>query len=94
MFRKFFYAAAGLFLLVLAFHLGNTRATAQGAGSFISISAAQPGYGTSTVAWALTSDGRVYYAGSPGSPFELVGTIGGSTTTIPQSWGQVKERYR
>lgn len=88
MFRKFFYAAAGLFLLALAFHLGNTRATAQGAGTFVSIATYN---GT---AWALTSDGRVYYTTNPGVPFTLVGTIGGATTGIPQSWGQVKERYR
>jgi len=61
MMRNFFYAAAGVFLLALAFHLGSTTAKAQGTGQFIGITWAAGGDDL----FALTSDGRVYVSTPP-----------------------------
>jgi hypothetical protein len=92
MFRKFFYAAAGVFLLALSFHLGNTTATAQGTGQFVALC-----MNADSRLVALTSDGRVYAAPSYSvlGTWHFQGTISsGPTPTTSQSWGQVKERYR
>ena len=94
MMRNFFYAAAGEFLLALAFHLGSTTATAQGTGQFVSITSSSNGGGYA--AWALTSDGRVYvkYGGSNNWSYEGSITGGAPVPATQQSWGQVKARYR
>ena len=62
----------------------------QGAGTFVDLEYdANGGYMT-----ALTNDGRVF--AKPGTTWVLQGTIaaGSPVTATPQSWGQVKERYR
>lgn len=91
MFRKFFYAAAGVFLLALSFHLGNTTATAQATGQFVSIAYTNVGL------IAITADGQVYQSDNYqlGQHWALIGTIvGAPVPATQQSWGQVKSRYR
>jgi hypothetical protein len=92
MFRKFFYAAAGAFLLALSFHLGNTTATAQATGQFVSIT-----MGPYNHLFAITADGQVYKSENynQGVTWALIGTIiGAPVPAAQQSWGQVKSRYR
>jgi hypothetical protein len=75
--RKFFYVAAGLFLLALTYHLGATTATAQ-SGSVIEAAAIENGYSASAVI------GRQVYAISRSEPLRLLPTspIPGASSVV------------
>lgn len=91
--RNFFYAAAGIFLLALAFQLGSTTATAQVAGQFVGLSCMD----ARNELYAITADGRVYcsYGFDVGSHWVYRGSASGAPVpATQQSWGQVRDRYR
>lgn len=90
--RRFFYIAAGMFLLALSYHLGAGTATAQPPGNpVVGIAAGASGF------IAVTANGDTYQFGN-GGPNVWHGTgnvFGGSPTpAVRESWGQVKARYR
>jgi len=82
--RAFFFVAAGVFLLALAYHLGVQSATAQGAGQ---VTAVWPDGGLSvTPDLVATSTGDVYYGthdpfASPGT-WTLAGHIPSSAPVV------------
>jgi len=96
--RKFFYICAGMFLLVLSYHLGASTATAQGSGSPVValVTETTSSFSPGTLV-AVTADGQCYLA-SGGDPFDFHprGNVfaGGTTAVHQESWGQLKARYR
>lgn len=91
--KKFFYVCAGLFLLLLSYHLGADRASAQSGGQVVSIASSYVG-GGSYYLHAITSTGDLYESfGS--NVWSYRGNIfGAPTPATPSTWGQVKDRYR
>jgi hypothetical protein len=91
MVRKFFFAAAGMFLLALSYHLSASTATAQAPGNpVVGIS----GYGNAGVA-VLTANGDVY-VGDTVSPWRKAPNVfgAGPTPALRETWGSLKSRYQ
>ncbi len=93
--KKFFYVCAGLFLLALTYHFGARSAIAQAGATGFGFTA-DAGY-----LLVMTPNGDVYASGGDyrsvngiGSPYFVGNFWNGATATTPQSWGQVKDRYR
>lgn len=91
--RKFFYVCAGLLMLAAAYHLGAERAQAQTGGTFVAMaSSTANGY-----LLTLTATGDVYAStDGTGNTWHFVRNIvaGGAVSAQPQTWGQLKARYR
>lgn len=63
-------------------------------GEIADVCARNDGGGDASVAWLLYADGALFeYTNTAG--WRQIGNlaIGGATTALPQSWGQVKDRY-
>ena len=92
--KRFFYACAGLFLLVAAYSFGARNAGAQG-GQIIAATHCLNGGGW-VLPMAITSTGDVYRADQNGLNWQHVSNVfsGSPTPEIQESWGQVKARYR
>lgn len=102
--KRFFYVSAGLFLLALSYHLGARSVEAQVGATGFGI--ASGNIGNRMI--VMTPSGDVYArelgpgtlpiveGGMDGSaPAIRLGNFwGGATATIPQTWGEVKVRYR
>ena len=89
--RKFFYVAAALLCLSLAFHFGYTSARAQAPGNPVVGIAAYPG-----AMVAVTANGDAYSFGGGGpNVWHPSGNIfsGNPVPTQQESWGQLKSRY-
>jgi hypothetical protein len=89
--RAFFYVCAGVFLLALSFHLGAQSARAQAPNNPIVCE---------TNGVVVTANGDVYATPGVGpQPFAhwvYAGNVfgGAPTATTPQTWGQIKAKYR
>ena len=108
--RSFFYAAAGLFLLVAAYSIGAHRADAQSGGQFVALTTTE--YSGTTMGYlAITATGDCYgniariscvpggtpsFDGSPGcSTWGYMGNVlGGSVQVQAKSMSDVKGSYR
>lgn len=96
--RKFFLVCAGMLMLALSFYFGARSASAQAGINGVIISA-WGGHPQSGLTF-LTNTGDIYYVVGDGAvpPNILLshyGNISGTlpTTTVRQSWGEVKQRY-
>ena len=89
--KRFFYVSAALFLLALTYHLGARNAGAQAPGNPVVGIA-----GTSGFMLAVTCDGDSYATVDDGISWHRTTNIfgNGPTSAVPQTWGQVKDRYR
>jgi len=88
--RKFFYVAAALLCLSLAFHFGYTTARAQAPSN--------PIVAVESGAFAYAANGDVYMGGGPAShtTWLFLGNVfsgSGPTPALHESWGQLKSRY-
>src|SRR5690348_10490879 len=101
--KKFFYVCAGLFLIALSYHLGARNAQSQAFGTSV---AALPNFrvydpAVGSVQGVVMQNGDVYGWADPSSPapwqVHLLGNLFTSispTATTPQTWGEIKHRYR
>ncbi len=94
--RAFFYVAAGIFLLALSYHLGARNATAQAGGQVVALeSGASAVVGGGTGIHAVTSAGDFYELEGASLQWVYVNNVfSSSTSTVGDSWGSVKARYR
>ncbi len=85
--KKFFYVCAGLFLLVLSYHLGADRASAQAPSNPV-VTMSDP--------WIVTANGDIYQLMSSAGDCVRRGNVfsGAATPAKVESWGSVKVRYR
>ena len=91
--RTFFYVAAGVFLLALAYHLGARNAGAQDPGYPI---AAAVSNGSGQL-WVFASNGDVYHSNNEGVTWTYRANVHmgtGPTNVQRESWGQLKQQYR
>ena len=91
--KKFFYVCAGLILLALTYQLGARSATAQAPGNPIVGVAGNQAAGYYL---AVAANGDCFATPDWGQHWNRYSNIFGSgpTATAPQTWGQVKDRYR
>jgi hypothetical protein len=92
--KRFFYVCAGIFLLALTYHLGARSAGAQASGSILGIVGAG---GDNSKHWVvLMQNGDTYYTTGTVGPWHPGQNVfsGSPTSGEPQTWGQVKDRYR
>ena len=94
--RRFFYVAAAVLILALAYHLGAGTTVAQAPEN--PVVAQVTGINGAPIG-VVTANGDIYLStsGSLAGPFALTSNVfnGGSPTSVTQqSWGQVKTRYR
>lgn len=97
--KQFFYAAAGILLLVIAYSLGASRVQGQTPmARFVGItSAGSSDTGGSTYLVAITENGDWYYQytnTTPPAPWAFGGSIPGAVPVQQQSWSGVKQEYR
>jgi hypothetical protein len=98
--KAFLFVCAGLFLLVLSYHLGARNAVAQSGAQANGLAISQNGCGTTEV-FVITPSGDMYRRGySCGQLNSTSGFIGNfwsgtaPTAVQNQSWGSVKKAYR
>jgi hypothetical protein len=90
--KRFFYVCTGLFLLVLSYHFGARSATAQAPGNPV---VATVGSSVSSPNFVFTANGDFYYSQGVSYPYHLQGNIfSGATEATPETFGQLKARYR
>jgi len=97
MFRKFFYASAGLLFLALAYHLGVLNASAQGVGNPVVAACQVQNGGGWLEPVAITANGDVYKASQNATTWQLVSNVytgPAPTSARTESFGSLKSRYR
>jgi hypothetical protein len=92
--RSFFFVAAGIFLLALAFHLGAMTATAQPPSNPV-VTGWESNFGGQFNSLVVASNGDVYYSDNNAQTWTLRANVfGGPTPASQPTWGQLKAKYR
>ena len=94
--KRFFYVCAGLFLVALTYHLGARSAGAQAPANPIVACGPLDSYGSYQLAVTANGDTYLHYGIGGSDPWTYKGNIfsGGAVPTSPQTFGQIKDRYR
>jgi hypothetical protein len=95
--KRFFYVCAGIFLLALTYHLGARSVGAQSGSPVSAMSAFEGSSGLRVVVMTPNGDCfmRTNYPFQNTPPPVYFGNYWDvATSGRPESWGQMKDRYR